>query len=241
MSDEARVPDMFPVLSRGKHRNPRKGACFMELASYLAGERWSDHPACTHPLLAALARHVNDYTTDAGRAELVRLVPSVIGLTSEDPRMDARIALRAAITGLPVVAAERQGVLAVAVLGAERALAQLDGRPEGSLEEASERALAQAPHAARWARRFVKGLRRSPKAFRRHAAPTVVHASVQGIAWACVADSDGILRGLLAGTIDDCTPMVERTGTAAVEVRRCEAGSGDQAAVAGGVATGCRT
>ena len=41
-----------PVLSRGKHRNPRKGACFMEFASYLAGEPWSDHPACTHPLLA---------------------------------------------------------------------------------------------------------------------------------------------------------------------------------------------
>ncbi|WP_344829386.1 hypothetical protein [Nonomuraea dietziae] len=44
--------DHMPILSRGRHRNPRKGACFMELASYLAGERWSDHPACTHPLLA---------------------------------------------------------------------------------------------------------------------------------------------------------------------------------------------
>ena len=48
-------------------RNPRKGACFMEYASYLAGEDWSDHPACTHPLLAAIARHVNDCTTDAAR------------------------------------------------------------------------------------------------------------------------------------------------------------------------------
>jgi hypothetical protein len=53
---QPRLPDMLPVLSRGKHRNPRKGACFMELASYLAGERWSDHPACTHPLLASVAR-----------------------------------------------------------------------------------------------------------------------------------------------------------------------------------------
>ena len=49
---QPQLPDLLPVLSRGKHRNPRKGACFMELASYLAGERWSDHPACTHPLLA---------------------------------------------------------------------------------------------------------------------------------------------------------------------------------------------
>jgi hypothetical protein len=27
----------------------------MEFASYLAGERWSDRPACTRPLLAELA------------------------------------------------------------------------------------------------------------------------------------------------------------------------------------------
>ena len=51
-------PVVLPILSRGKHRSPRKGACFMEFASLLAGERWSDHPACTHPLLAAVARHV---------------------------------------------------------------------------------------------------------------------------------------------------------------------------------------
>src|SRR3954469_7130258 len=100
----SRTPDLMPVLSRGKHRNPRKGACFMELASFLAGERWSDHPACTHRLLAALARHVNDYTSDEGRSRLGELVPSVIGLTSDDPVVDARIALRAATQALPVVA-----------------------------------------------------------------------------------------------------------------------------------------
>ena len=69
---EAHLPELVPVLSRGKHRSPRQGACFMELASYLAGERWSDHPACTHPLLAALARDVNDYSSDAGRSRLAR-------------------------------------------------------------------------------------------------------------------------------------------------------------------------
>src|SRR5690606_9481396 len=87
-SHDRHVPDLVPQLSRGKHRNPRKGACFMELASYLAGERWSDHPSCTHPLLSTMARLVNDHTTDDGRDRLGRLVPSVIGLTSEDPRVD---------------------------------------------------------------------------------------------------------------------------------------------------------
>ena len=45
------VPDVMPHLSAGRHRNPRRGACFMEFASYLAGERWSDHPACTDRVL----------------------------------------------------------------------------------------------------------------------------------------------------------------------------------------------
>jgi hypothetical protein len=35
---DARSPDFVLVLSRGKHRHPRRGACFMEFASYLAGE-----------------------------------------------------------------------------------------------------------------------------------------------------------------------------------------------------------
>src|SRR5438045_9736106 len=88
------LPASLPLLSRGKHRTPRKGACFMELASYLAGERWSDHPACTHPLLAAVARDVNDHTSDAGRARLAGLIPSVIGLTGDDLHLDARLARR---------------------------------------------------------------------------------------------------------------------------------------------------
>src|SRR5215218_6787058 len=126
-------PALLPVLSRGKHRNPRKGACFMEFASLLAGERWSDHPACTHPLLAAVARDVNDYTSDAGRSRLADLIPSVIGLTGDDLRIDVRIALRSATMALPVVAAERQRVMAVSVLACEGVLGELDGRRVGAL------------------------------------------------------------------------------------------------------------
>jgi hypothetical protein len=53
----------------GKAPQPRKGACFMELVSYLGGERWSDLPACTHSLLASVARLVNDHTSDEGRPQ----------------------------------------------------------------------------------------------------------------------------------------------------------------------------
>ena len=64
---DVHAPDVMPILSRGKHRSPKKGACFMELASFLAGETWSDHPACTHHLLASLARDVNDHVGDHAR------------------------------------------------------------------------------------------------------------------------------------------------------------------------------
>ena len=207
------LPELLPTLSRGKHRSPRKGACFMEFASLLAGERWSDHPACTHPLLAAVARHVNDSTSDAGRSRLAELIPSVIGLTGDDLHIDAAIALGSARLALPVAAAERQRVLAVGVLSCERVLADLDGRPPGSLEEESRSALAQVPHAAGWAARFTSAAPRSAlsaKRFREHAAPTIVRTAVQGIAHACVPDPDGMLRDLLVGAIDACAAWTRR-------------------------------
>jgi hypothetical protein len=181
----------------------------MEFASLLAGERWSDHPACTHPLLAAVARHVNDHTSDAGRPRLVDLIPSVIGLTGQDLHIEARIALRSATMALPVVAAERQRVMAVSVLACERVLAELDGRPMG-LEEQSRVALAQVPHAAAWADRFTSGAGISAKRFRRQAAPCIVRSAVEGIAQACVPDPDGMLRDLLVQAIGTCSAWVGR-------------------------------
>jgi hypothetical protein len=211
MSDhEAHSPELIPILSRGKHRNPRTGACFMELVSYLAGERWSDHPACTHPLLAAVARNVNDCTSDDGRPRLAELIPSVIGLTGDDLHIDVRIALVCARRALPVAAAERQQTMAVSVLACERVLAALDGRPAGRLEEQSQQALAQAPHAAQWARSFTRDIPISPKAFRQHVAPATVRASVEGIALACVPQPDAMLRALLIDAIGACATWARR-------------------------------
>lgn len=205
-----RVPDLVPHLSRGKHRNPRKGACFMELASFLAGERWSDHPACTHPLLAALARHVNDQTSDAARPRLAALIPSVIGLTSDDPCLDPRIALRAATTALPVSADERQRTLAVGILSCERVLDELGGRRPGTIGEQSRTALDQVPLAAAWAREYAGHVSGAPKAFYRRAAPCIVRYAVDGIAQACISNPDELLRDLLTRTIDDCARWIDR-------------------------------
>jgi hypothetical protein len=198
------------MLSPGKHRNPRTGACFMELVSLLAGEPWSDHPACTHPLLAAVARHVNDHTSDAGRQRLADLIPSVIGLTGDDLHIDARIALGSATMALPVVAAGRQRVMAVSVLTCDRVLAELDGRAPGALEEQSRLALADVPQAAAWAYQFTSGVRPSPKGFRRQAAPTIVRDAVDGIGHACVPDPDGMLHALLVQAIAVCATWIGR-------------------------------
>jgi hypothetical protein len=200
----AHSPDFLPVLSRGKHRTPRKGACFMEFASFLAGERWSDHPRCTHPLLGTLARAVNDNSSDEARQRLVALIPDVIGLTGSDLRIDVRIALRAARCALPVVAADAQRVMAVAIVTCERLLAELDACPGAPMSERSRDALAQVPLAAAWAQQYTRGIGISQRVFRRQTARSIITYAVSGIARACVPDPDALLYELVVGAMDDC-------------------------------------
>ncbi|MFL6136418.1 MAG: hypothetical protein ACJ74O_01265 [Frankiaceae bacterium] len=81
------LPDSLPVLDRGSHVHPDDGACFMEFASVLAGERFSDRPRCTHPVLAAVARAVNDAVGSRTRQRLVPMIPDVVGVPRDDPRL----------------------------------------------------------------------------------------------------------------------------------------------------------
>lgn len=195
------VPDFVPTLSPGRHRNPRKGACFMEMASFLAGERWSDHPRCTHPLLAGMAREINDRLGDAHRQDLVPLIPSVVGLTGDDPRINAWIARESALTGLPVVAMQRQRSLAVGLLRSEAALADRSGGTPYELSERACEVLARVPDAHRWASSFIDGVGSGRSAFSHRGAPAVVQQAVAGISQACVPNGDEILVDLLRRTI----------------------------------------
>ena len=79
------VPTGMPVLSRGKHRSPSRGACFMEYTSVLAGEPFGDGPRCVDGELAAVLRGANDKLTDAERPLLVPLLGRAIGLAVEPP------------------------------------------------------------------------------------------------------------------------------------------------------------
>lgn len=203
------TPDFMPVLSRGKHRTPRGGGCFMEFASYLAGESWSDHPACTHPQLASLARMTNDCTSDAARSKLAVLIPSVIGLNGDDPRIAVLVALRAATSALPVANMERQRALAVGILTCEHALQKMEGRPLPGVPEQIRAAFALAPDTEPWAHRFIDDAGTFARAkFTSRTADSIVRTAVQGIAEACDPDTDGRLNRLLAAAIDDCAAVL---------------------------------
>jgi hypothetical protein len=198
-------PELMPVLSRGKHRNPRSGACFMEYASWLAGERWSDHPACTHPALASLARMVNDCSSDAARSELVELIPSVIGLVGTDSRIGILIAVRAASAALPIASEGRQRALAAGILRCDELLAAPGDETLGQAREQIAEVLRLTPGSAEWARAFLATS--GPLNPRSTALMTdaIIRTSVVGIAEACVNDQDARLRALLVTAIDDAT------------------------------------
>jgi hypothetical protein len=183
----------------------------MELASFLADERWSDHPACTHPLLAALARDVNDLVGDEARRQIAPLVPEVIGLNVRDPRIDALLAREVALAALPVVSEERQRVAALGLLRCEEVLNELDGRPPGQVSRRVESALADVPHARDWARQYRQvGVGRFDD-FGRRSAPTIIHSAVLGIGEAAVTDAEQRLVDLLRRSIANCAVWMGQT------------------------------
>lgn len=84
------APDIMPILSAGAHKSPTEGACVMEMASYLAGEVWSDSPACTHPVLARMAQIVNDRLPDSERGVLLDLLPRLMGTAATGTNEEQR-------------------------------------------------------------------------------------------------------------------------------------------------------
>lgn len=199
--------EVLPLLARGKHRSPRRGACFMELASYLAGERWSDRPTCTHRLLSHLARLVNDLTEDTDRPRLATLIPSVIGLRSDDPRWDDELTLLAATRALPVVSEHHQRSLAVGILSCERWRARRVGREHLELHPASRRAFAQVPLVERWASAFVQQV---GGVGGNHPGAAVMEIATVGLATACVPEPATALRELLTDAITLCESLSDR-------------------------------
>jgi hypothetical protein len=79
-------------LSAGRHCSPDDGVCVMELASVLAGERFSDRPRAVSASIAAFLRGYNDGLDDARRQALKRFASTAIGTVTT--RGDEKLRLR---------------------------------------------------------------------------------------------------------------------------------------------------
>ena len=96
----------------------------MEMVSYLAGEEWSDSPACTHPVLARAAQVVNDRLPDSERHLLVPLIGRLFGTAAPADEHEAhvlsvRLAVWCAREVLPMVRASDRAVCERAIVTAE--------------------------------------------------------------------------------------------------------------------------
>ena len=69
-------------LSKGKHTDPEDGACVMELASMLAGETFTDHPASVCPVIGSFLRSYNDSIDGQRRQTLYEYASKVVGSRS---------------------------------------------------------------------------------------------------------------------------------------------------------------
>jgi hypothetical protein len=209
----APIEGLLPILSAGRHRNAKRGACFMEYASYLAGERWSDHPGCTHPSLAALARLVNDLTSDEARSGLSTLIPSVVGLNGDDPRVPVLVAVLAAASALPIASAMRQSALATGLLRCERLLQDWDGPAVDRARMRIRAAFLLAPGTEDWAKDFVVQVSLRGVHSMTINDEALLRTAVIGIADACVTDPDERLARLLEQAIDECTGLLRPVPT----------------------------
>jgi hypothetical protein len=84
------------TLSQGRHRTPAAGVCVMELASMVAGDPFSDHPACVSPVIAGFLRGYNDAVGHRGRPVLKRYAVETLGtVAGRDVERRRRELLRA--------------------------------------------------------------------------------------------------------------------------------------------------
>jgi hypothetical protein len=77
-------------LRKGRHGSPEEGACVMELASMLAGEPFSDHPASVCPVIGSFLRAYNDHIDDKRRQDLYTYAAKVVGTSGSQGLEAAR-------------------------------------------------------------------------------------------------------------------------------------------------------
>ena len=217
-----RIPDSLPLLSPGRHRRRRHGVCLMEFTSIVAGEAFSDHPRCTDPALAAVARAVNDYSSDRARQRLAVLAADLSAARRVDPGTGYAVARRCLLSALPYADAGRRRVLAVGLLGLDRAARDLSRgwRPD-FVDVDTELGLMPYDGDLVAAAAFLAAQRVRPADYVRRGLPLAIETAVATIAERAPA-ADDLLRGLLT----DCLADVRRSArTAQVPSAMCAASS----------------
>jgi hypothetical protein len=86
------VPSFQTVrLARGRHAAPEQGVCTVELASMLAGDRFSDSPRTACAAVAAFVRGYNDAIDDGRRQDLFAIAALLVGSSSSQEATHARM------------------------------------------------------------------------------------------------------------------------------------------------------
>jgi len=198
-----RVPDSMPVLTRGKHRRPRSGACLMEYVSVLSGGPFTDAPACTDPTLAAIARAVNDYSGDAMRQRLALLASDLSVAGPLDLTAQQALARRCLLTALPHSCGTRRRVLIVGLLGLERAAAGATaGYSPDTVSLDAEFAMLGCDTAVREAIERIETLPVDLDQHRKRSLAAAIEMAIATIA-ADATDGDELLYRLLVDCLDD--------------------------------------
>jgi hypothetical protein len=175
----------------------------MEYTAVLAGERFSDSPKCTDPVLAALARAVNDVTGDASRQRLAVLASELTTANGGDAAARHAVVRRCLLTALPYADGERRQALIVGLLGLERAAARRcrGWRPDLMCAEV-ELALLPYDTEVAAAQEFVGSLPVGKREHARRALPASVELAVATIAERADG-ADELLYRLLVECLDD--------------------------------------
>jgi len=160
------------------------------------------------PLLGQLARRVNDCTSDAGRQQLLPLIPSVVGRRGDD-RTSLTVAVAVAASAILDVPEETQRALAGGLLRAEELCADSTGPDLAAARRQARLALELVPGAVAWIQRLGLRDRISVKTFTHRCAPTMVRCAVNGVVASGSPDCDRRLRVLLEVGIAAC-PEPER-------------------------------
>ncbi|HEU5034043.1 MAG TPA: hypothetical protein VFT62_04695 [Mycobacteriales bacterium] len=209
------LADEAPWLSPGRHRWPRHEVCLMEWVSLLSGGPRTDHPRCTDPVLATIARAVNDYSGDLSRQRLAAFAPRLACAAGGDAEAPYAAARRCVLTALPYAKDPRRFVLVAATLGIDWAARGDAHRELGEgLTPDTEWALLDDAAAVTRAAALFRGARVTRREHARRGLPRAVELSIATIA-EHAPDPDVVLHDLLGGCLDDYFGILRRPRLAA--------------------------